>query len=445
MAGQLYNIFSIKDGEIIQLDDMLASKPTPVPPVPPGPTPPGPTPPGPTPPGPTPPGPQVNVTISVTGDIITIIAVGDVSYIDGYNINVYSGKTKIFTYKDEGDADVFDMDALYSDIPIGNYTVKVQAYNDDGTVFAESNGASWTRNPDSRIIWVKIKFQDRTYNPQEHQLAVGKASTRTDDYGNNDRGKSFSADWQCVDQTANIWMWGVTEGTNLDKAFGYGSYGSLGSSLFIDENFWLTIPEELKLAEGDKIYIDALDWKEHGYGLPSSIEYTGKVEILDWDLTEATKLNGFIGTNLWYDLPVYGTLPALTTKATEMTYAFDRLFHITSMGKVTVTGSECSCINGFMTMLSLTELPEFEGNITQTSHMFNGAVDASKGSIEALFDTLKETSTSYDNTFRNCGKNVDEHALDNIPTSWGGNATIVGTNVDGNISPLAVGGKILRF
>ena len=58
------------------------------------------------------------------------------------------------TYKDEDDADVFDMSALYGDIPIGNYTVKVQAYNDDGTVFAESNGASWTRNPDSRIIWV---------------------------------------------------------------------------------------------------------------------------------------------------------------------------------------------------------------------------------------------------------------------------------------------------
>lgn len=452
MAGQLFNIFSIKDGEIIQLDDMLASKPTPVPPVPPGPTPPGPTPPGPTPPGPTPPGPQVDVTISVTGDIITIIAVGDVSYIDGYNINVYSGSTKVFTYKDEDDADVFDMGTLYSDIPIGNYTVKVQAYNDDGTVFAESNGASWTRNPDSRIIWVKIKFQDKTYNPQEHQLAVGKASTRTDDYGTNDRKKAYSADWQCIDPSANIWMWGVTSGTNVDKAFSYGSYDDVGSSLFMDEDFDQTMPADLMIEEGSNIYTDAASWRASGLGLPSNIEYTGKVEILAWDLYEATALNGFIGTNLWYDIPVYGTLPAITTKASEITYAFDRLFHVTAMGDITFVGNSTpSIINAFYTMTSLTSLPNIIANKSvNSSNAFRGSCNASKESIESVYSTLLgyvETygNQNHDGTFKHCGIKVDPNALRDIPTSWGGDATIVGTNVDGNISPLAVGGKILRF
>ena len=52
---------------------------------------------------------------------------------------------------------------------------------------------------------------------------------------------------------------------------------------------------------------------------------------------------------------------------------------------------------------------------------------------------------NHDETFKHCGIKVDPNALRDIPTSWGGDATIVGTNVDGNISPLAVGGKILRF
>jgi hypothetical protein len=194
------------------------------------------------------------------------------------------------------------------------------------------------------------------------------------------------------------------------------------------ENFWKTMPEELKLEEGPNIYTEAQDWYDHRYGLPSEIEFTGKVEILDWDLTNATALNGFLGVNLWYDIPIYGKLPPITTKASEITYGLDRLFHITEMGDITfTTNSNPSVINAFYTLLSLTKLPKITANKSlNASNVFRGCVNASKESIEAAYETLKSYEDTYGRNahsyaFRHCGINIDPTALDNIPTSWGGN------------------------
>ena len=69
-----------------------------------------------------------------------------------------------------------------------------------------------------RLIWIKFKFSDSSYNPAEHQLGVGKAFIGEDKYSNRD--KAFSADWQKDWYSeGNVWVWGVTEGTNLDYAF----------------------------------------------------------------------------------------------------------------------------------------------------------------------------------------------------------------------------------
>ena len=154
MAGKICNTVFIKDGRIVQLDDVISqnNQPPEPGPVPPGPVPPGPVPPGPTPPGPTPPEPKVDVEISIDGSMVSIIATGDVSYIAGYDVNVYSDGTKVMTYKVEGAVEDVDLDALCSDLPDGAFVITVQAYSDDGTVFPESNGVDWVHDTESRTI-----------------------------------------------------------------------------------------------------------------------------------------------------------------------------------------------------------------------------------------------------------------------------------------------------
>jgi hypothetical protein len=152
------------------------------------------------------------------------------------------------------------------------------------------------------------------------------------------------------------------------------------------------------------------------------------VEILDWDLSQSTSLDGFIGTNLWYDIPVYGKLPAFSTKATSITYTFDRLFHITEIGDVTFTSNGSPTMNNaFYTMTSLTKLPKLiANNSINSTCIFRGCVNVSKESIEEAYGTLKSYEDTYGtkahaDAFRRCGINIDPTALDNIPTSWGGN------------------------
>lgn len=444
MAGQLYNIFSIKDGKIVQLDDMLATEPKPVPPVPPGPTPPGPTPPGPTPPGPTPPpGPQVDVSITIDGNIVTVTASGDISYIDGYKVNVYSDGTKVYTLI-EDDTGIIDLGTIYSELPCGTYTVKVQAFNDDGTDFPESNGVTWVREPYTRNIWVKVRFLDADYNPQEKQLATGKACTRDDDIGTMERKKSFSADWQLVDADENIWMWGVTEGTNVSHAFATVK-GEQSTPLFIGTDWLDAIPAEMGPMDGYdrdicETYVNNGTWP-----IVPEEEFTGHVNIVEWDLENASDLSNMFSGIPWVSVAVYGDVPGFRTNAGNMSQMFSRCYHITSLGATDI--SHAGTITQMCySMTGLTELPELTVKSGAAMTYLFGNCGNVEGGIEDMFQYLDGTNPGmHSNVFRNCGIIADEHALDNIPKTWGGNAVLVGTNVDGNITPLAVGGKILRF
>ena len=100
----------------------------------------------------------------------------------------------------------------------------------------------------------------------------------------------------------------------------------------------------------------------------------------------------------------------------------------------------------FYSMTGLSEFPELTVKSgAALTYMFGNCGNIETG-IEEMFQYLDSTNPSaHGNVFSKCGILADEHALDNIPKTWGGNAVLVGTNVDGNISPLAVGGKILRF
>lgn len=442
----LFNVFSFKNGNLVQLDELINGvnpKPVPPGPVPPGPTPPGPTPPGPTPPGPTPPTPQVNVSVSIAGNTVTIVATGDISYIDGYYVNVYSGRNKVLAYEIDN-VDTFDLGTISDELPIGEYTVKVQAFNDDGTLFTESNGVSWYREPDTRNIWIKFKFPDSTYNPQAHQLATGKACTRDDEIGTMERKKSFSADWQLLDESTNEWMWGVTSGTNIAHAFTTVN-GEQSTPLLIDDDWLDAIPESMATLDGYdretcRELVEGGDWP-----IVPEEEFTGRVNIIAWSLDNATDLSNMFGAIPWVSGSLYGELPGFTTKADNISQMFSRCYHVTSIGPIDASHASQE-IQVFYSMVGLTELPDITVKSgAGLTYMFGNCGNIASG-IEEMFQYLDSTNPSaHGNVFSKCGILADEHALDNIPKSWGGKAVLVGTNVDGNISPLAVGGKILRF
>ena len=296
-------------------------------------------------------------------------------------------------------------------------------------------------------ISITFKFHNASYNPAEHQLGVGKAVTGEDRY--EQKNKKFSAEWVCLDQTQNIWLWCVTEGTNLSSAFVYGDGTGTGVPMLSGKDYITGIPEELTLVEdGTREYLmqKADEWK---YGTIDQADWVPEFEIIDWDLENATDITAIIGTNVWFKNNLVGTLPALrSTSISNMGYAFDRCWNITSMGPINLPNCSQGANNAFMSMMGLTEIPTIEAyhSTSQLNNTFNGCLHASKESIEDAFEVLSSGNhTATHNCFKMCGKQEDPTALENIPVSWGGEAIILGTNVNGNITPLAAGGQIIKF
>jgi hypothetical protein len=271
-----------------------------------------------------------------------------------------------------------------------------------------------------RNIWIDFKFLEPDFNPQDAQLAVGIEES-------NGQNRGFKADWQLVDKDENIWRWGVTEGTDLSSAFRYGG-GEQSFPLIVDKNY-RDIPEEMWRQEGysslEAILADCDKWwtdeiaKDH-------VNFTGSVEVVDWDLTNATSLDHLFGGNPYWRCAIVGTLPELNSNARHAVYMFGRLYDITSVGKITLPNLNGDIQKLLFAMTSLQDIPvlDLNGNPQNLDMLFWQDCNISKSSIEAAYNYLNTNfgSLGHTNTFKQCGLYKDPTALDNIPASWGGNA-----------------------
>ena len=270
-----------------------------------------------------------------------------------------------------------------------------------------------------RDIWIAFKFLDKDYNPQEHNLAIGTVES-------NGKNRAFKADWQLVDAEENVWMWGVTEGTDLSLAFRYGN-GEQSFPLLVSDNY-RDIPEEMWRQEGysslEAILADCDSWWDD-YVQTGEVQYTGAVEIYDWDLTNATTLDNLLGDNTYWRCAIVGKLPDLNSNASHAVYMFGRLYDITSVGKITMPYINGDIQKILFAMTSLQDIPELElnGNIQNLDRLFWQDCNVSKSSIEAAYNYLNTNfgSLGHNSTFTQCGLYKDPTALDNIPASWGGN------------------------
>ena len=270
-----------------------------------------------------------------------------------------------------------------------------------------------------RDIWIAFKFLDKDYNPQEHNLAIGTEES-------NGQNRDFKADWQLVDAEENVWMWGVTEGSDLKYAFRYGS-GEQSFPLLVSDNY-RDIPEEMWRQEGysslEAILADCDSWW-NDYVRFGEVQYTGAVEIYDWDLSQATALDSLFGDNPYWRCAIVGILPELNSNASHAVYLYGRLYDITSVGKITLPNLDGDIQKLLFAMTSLQDIPvlDLNGNPQYLDRLFWQDCNVSKSSIENTYDYLNTNfgSLSHIDTFKHCGLYKDPTALDNIPASWGGN------------------------
>lgn len=318
-----------------------------------------------------------------------------------------------------GKAKTFDLSVLKDDLPPSVYTVKVEAVAKNAAESDESTAIQYSTIPS---IWIKFKFLDPTYNPKTHNLAVGTAES-------NGSNRDFKAAWYLVDAAENIWMWGVTEGTNLSLAFRYGN-GETSFPLLVASDYLTGISDDMWKLEGysskEAIIADTKSWwtdeVEAGH-----VSLTGNVEIIDWDLDNATSLDNLLGDNPYWRTAIVGTIPALTNShATHAVYLFGRLYDVTSVGTIRLTGIYGDIQKVMFAMTSLEALPSItlSGHIQSLDRLFWQCCNVSKSSIETTYNYLNTQygSLGHNSTFAQCGIYTDPTALDNIPASWGGNA-----------------------
>lgn len=283
-------------------------------------------------------------------------------------------------------------------------------------------------------IWIDFSFSDADYDPSAHQLGVGRGVTGEDKY--NQASKNFTATWVRKSLTENIWRWCVTDGTNLASAFVVGDGTGSGVPMLSNETIISGIPADLTAVEGgtrESLQEQARGWLA-GHEIDPE-DYVPTCQIIKWDLENATSISSFIGTNLWYNNCLVGTLPDLvSSKLTNISYAFDRCWNITRAGDVWAPACT-SGENAYYSMVGLTAVATVSAfGYGGVPNMFRGCVNASKESIELSYYTFnKHYLRTTAGCYKLCGILVTSESLDNIPTSWGGNMTDTSTIVFGTV------------
>ena len=210
----LTNTFSFENGYLVQIDDILAKKPTPVPPVPPGPTP------------TVDPIEQVELAIEIDGTSLLISADGDLSTLDHYEINVYVGGAVVKTF-DAGKSTTFDMGEIDKVVVDGDCTIDCIAVSTYGNKSPKSKPVKYTATLAVAPMTLRFEFSKQDYDPVEAGVGIEAKVT-----------------WAKLSSThRNIWDW-----TNTSNVW-TGSF----RNAFTD-----TGNEVRVIAAGDLSYLDGM-------------------------------------------------------------------------------------------------------------------------------------------------------------------------------------------
>jgi hypothetical protein len=344
----LTNIFSFENGYLIQLDDILAKRPTPVPP------------------GPTPtvdPIEQVGITITMTDTELLISATGDLSTLDHYEINAYSGEELVKTLN-IGKATSFALSQLDKVLDAGIYSIDCLAVSTLDNTSEPSSAVDYAVLPEPAAMTFRFEFSKTAYDPTEAGVGTGGTWTKLATTGKN------IWDWT---NTSNVWS------ANFRDAF-------------------LPTDNEVSIiATGDMSGLSrtGLLFSCSKYGHPTEKALNNIVYSCDLNLPNCSSVHGtFWGTAL-------RTNPDIETAAgVEATHLF----------------AECHKITKF----TLFKHPQFDVCAELFFNCFNVAENVYE--MYQLLSSQQPLPSSYVRTLYNCGRDVEggEDILKRIPYSWGG-------------------------
>lgn len=197
----LTNVFSFENGQLLQIDDLIARIPARKPS------------------GPTVDDPIGNVIITLSTDVMLLLidASGDLSTLDHYEIVAYSEDGQPVKTVNIGKLTEYEMTSLDKEIPEGNYTIECTAVSVYGNTSKKSNSIEYTVLPAPKAMTLRFAFSQKDYNPET--AGVGSAGT-----------------WTKVDSpTLNIWDW-TNPNPSWATAFGGGNTTTPGAFADYDTN-----------------------------------------------------------------------------------------------------------------------------------------------------------------------------------------------------------------
>lgn len=180
----LTNVFSFENGQLLQIDDLIARIPARKPS------------------GPTVDDPIGNVIITLSTDVMLLLidASGDLSTLDHYEIVAYSEGGQPVKTVNIGKLTEYEMTSLDKEILEGNYTIECTAVSVHGNTSKKSNSIEYTVLPSPKAMTLRFAFSQKDYNPET--AGVGSAGT-----------------WAKVDSpTLNIWDW-TNEDADWSRCF----------------------------------------------------------------------------------------------------------------------------------------------------------------------------------------------------------------------------------
>lgn len=185
----LTNTFSFENGYLIQIDDILAKKPTPGPePVPPSPVPPEED-----------PIEKVSIALTLDGAYLQLDVTGDLSTLDHYEINAYADGELVKSFNNGKDT-TFELAQLDSSVPTGDYTIECIAVSTYGNTSTKSAALDYTVLTAPAAMTLRFEFSNPDYSPVDAEIGI-------------------SGTWDQLNAKGrNIWDWTNTN-TNWDDSF----------------------------------------------------------------------------------------------------------------------------------------------------------------------------------------------------------------------------------
>lgn len=237
------------------------------------------------------PKPEVNVTISLNGNILNISAIGNIEIISNYFVCIYTNNILERKISIPANTETFNLDSIGNELLIKHYDIEVIPAKLDGTIITSSNKINWYNTvpvPICESMTLRFKFSKMDFSPVDEE---------------NNTQITTKGTWKKIDYIEeNIWDW-TYEDSNWSNTF---------NNVFIDENNIVDI-----INAGDTSGVTNCKSMFKAYLNDRNVKsYIRNIYL--FDTSNVTNMNG-----MFYACTILKTIPKFnTSKVTDMSSMF---------------------------------------------------------------------------------------------------------------------------